>query len=172
MISDATPSPRRLLLLAFGASIAVVGTALLFQYVGGLAPCELCLYQRWPYYAVIALAALALVGNGAAMRWALALAALIFAAGTALAVYHAGVEYHWFPGPTACTGGTSGAQTIEQLRAQLLGRQPVNCDEAAWRLLGISLAGWNVLASLLLTLFCAASFRRLGPRRRGRAVHV
>jgi disulfide bond formation protein DsbB len=173
MISDATPSPRRLLLLALGASIAVVGTALLFQYVGGLAPCELCLYQRWPYYAVIALAALALVaGNDAAIRWALALAALIFALGTALAVYHAGVEYHWFPGPTACTGGTSGAQTIEQLRAQLLGRQPVSCDEPAWRLFGISLAGWNVLASLLLTLFCAASFLRLGPGRRGRAVHV
>ena len=173
MISDATPSPRRLLLLALGASIAVVGTALLFQYVGGLAPCELCLYQRWPYYAVIALAALALVvGNGAAMRSALAVAALIFAAGTALAVYHAGVEYHWFPGPTACTGGTSGAQTIEQLRAQLLGRQPVSCDEPAWRLFGISLAGWNVLASLLLTLFCAASFRRLGSRRRRRAVHA
>ena len=172
MLSDAAPSPRFLMLLVLLASAAVVGTALLFQYVGGLAPCELCLYQRWPYYAVIVLALLAVVaGNGEAMRWALALAALIFAAGTVLAIYHAGVEYHWFPGPTACTGGIGGAQTIEELRAQLLGRQPVNCDEPAWRLFDISLAGWNALASLALTLFCAVAFRRLPPRRQ-RVVHA
>jgi disulfide bond formation protein DsbB len=170
MSHAASPSPRFLVLLILLASALVVGAALLFQYVGGLAPCELCLYQRWPYYAVIALSALALVaGNGAATRWTLALAGLIFAASTALAIYHAGVEYHWFPGPTACTGGSSGAQTIEQLRAQLLGRQPVNCDEPAWKLFGISLAGLNVLASLALTLFCTLAFRRVALARRGAA---
>ena len=132
-----------------------------------IAPCELCLYERWPYYAVIVVAAIGLMtGSGSVMRGVVALGFVIFAASTALAFYHAGVEYHWFAGPTACTGSGIGAQTIEALKAQLLGRQPVNCDEPALRLLGISLAGWNVLASLLLTLFCAFGLQRLSRRTR------
>jgi disulfide bond formation protein DsbB len=167
MIDDMTSiSPRLPTLVLLLASVAVIGTALLFQYVGGLAPCELCLYERWPYYAAIVVAILGLLTSSrAAMRGVLALCLLLFAASTVLAFYHAGVEYHWFAGPTACTGGGTGAQSIEALKAQLLGRQPVNCDEPAWRLFGISLAGWNVLASLLLTLFCAGALRRLVRRR-------
>jgi disulfide bond formation protein DsbB len=162
MIEPASPAPRVLSLLLLLASGGIVGGALLFQHVGGLAPCELCLYERWPYYAVIVLAAAALLGGGTgSTRAILALAALLFAAGSVLAAYHAGVEYHWFAGPTACTGDTGGAQTVEQLRALLMNRQPVNCDEAAWRLFGISLAGWNAVASLLLTGFCVVSARQL-----------
>src|SRR5690348_10154563 len=105
-------SPRAPSLVLLLASGAVVGGALLFEHVGGLAPCELCLYERWPYYAVVSLTLLALmVGGSGATRAILALCALLFAAGTVLAIYHTGVEYHWFPGPTACTGGTSGAQS-------------------------------------------------------------
>ena len=164
MVDDTLPtSPRFLTLLALLASGAVVGSALLFQYAGGLAPCELCLYERWPYYAALVVTVVALLtNNGAVMRGALALCTVIFAASTALAFYHAGVEYHWFPGPTACTGSGIGARTLEALKAQLLSRQPVNCDEPAWTLFGISLAGLNVLTSLVLTLFCALSFHRLG----------
>src|SRR5437879_12298846 len=159
------PGPRALVLLALGASVAIVGGALLFQYVGGLVPCELCLYQRWPYYAAIVAAIAALLtGSAAAMREILLLCGLLFAAGLALAVYHVGVELHWFAGPSACTGSGTGAQTIEELRAQLLNRQPVNCDEPAWRLFGVSLAGWNALASLGLAAFCLASAPWLGPR--------
>jgi disulfide bond formation protein DsbB len=101
------------------------------------------------------------------MRGILASCGLLFAAGTVLAFYHVGVEHHWFAGPTACTGSATGAQTIDELRAQLLGRQPVNCDEPAWRMFGISLAGWNALTSLALTLFCAAAVWHLGRRRLG-----
>jgi disulfide bond formation protein DsbB len=164
----AGPSPRLYVLLVLLASAGIVCAALLFEHFGGLAPCELCLYERWPYYAVVTLAIVALLtGNAAAMRGILALSFLLFAAGTALAVYHVGVELHWFAGPTACTGAGTGAQTIDELRAQLLGRQPVNCDEPAWKMAGISLAGWNAIVSLALTLFCADAARRLGRPKRG-----
>jgi disulfide bond formation protein DsbB len=91
------------MLIVLLASAGILCAALLFEYEGGLAPCELCLYERWPYYAAVTLAILALLtGNAAAMRGILALCCLLFAAGTALAFYHVGVEQHWFAGPTAC----------------------------------------------------------------------
>src|SRR6266702_7494268 len=100
----AAASPRRLLALVLVASAAIVGGALLFQYVGGLEPCELCLYQRWPYYAAIVATGIALMSGGErAMEAVIALCALLFAASTVLAFYHLGVEHHWFAGPTACT---------------------------------------------------------------------
>jgi disulfide bond formation protein DsbB len=151
----ASASPRALVSLLLVASAAIVGSALLFQYVGGLEPCELCLYQRWPYYAAIVATGVALLSGGdRAMGAVIALCAFLFAASTVLAFYHVGVEHHWFAGPSACTGSVSGASSIEALKAQLLARQPVNCDEPAWRLFGISLAGWNLVASALITAFC------------------
>jgi disulfide bond formation protein DsbB len=148
-------SPRTVISLLLVASVAVVGGALLFQYVGGLEPCELCLYQRWPYYAAIAATGVALLSGGErAMEAVIALCGLLFAASAVLALYHVGVEHHLFTGPTACTGSLTGASSVEALTAQLLARQPVNCDEPAWRLFGISLAGWNLVASALITAFC------------------
>src|SRR5689334_25339262 len=98
---------RPVLLVVLAASIAVAGGALLFQYVGGLQPCELCLYERWPYYAMIVLSALALAARRpAASAWVTGIAALAFLAGAGLAFYHVGVEQHWFDGPTACTGAS------------------------------------------------------------------
>jgi disulfide bond formation protein DsbB len=161
----ASLSPRTVVSLLLVASAAIVGTALLVQYVGGLQPCELCLYQRWPYYAAIVATGVALISSGErAMRAVIALCALLFAASTALAFYHVGVEQHWFAGPSACTGSATGASSIEALKAQLLARQPVNCDEPAWRLFGISLAGWNLLASALITAFCLGAIVKRGRR--------
>lgn len=162
---DRAAAPRFLTMLVLMASAAVVGAALLFQYVGGLEPCELCLFERWPYYAALALAAIGLLsGSAGAMRWIIGACGLLFAAGTVLAGYHVGVEYRWFAGPTACTGSGIGATSIEALKAQLLARQPVSCDEPAWRLFGISLAGWNLLASALVAAFCVGGFARLGRK--------
>src|SRR3979490_3293745 len=128
----ASISPRAVVSLLLVASAAIVGTALLFQYVGGLQPCELCLYQRWPYYAAIIATVVALLSGGdRAMRAVILLCALLFAASTALAFYHVGVEQHWFAGPSACTGSSTGASSIEALKAQLLARPPGNCDEPA-----------------------------------------
>lgn len=161
------PLPVRLapaILLA--ASGAVLSAALLFQYLGGLAPCELCLYERWPYDAAILLGLAGIVlADRRASRFLLGVSALIFLGSAVLALYHLAVEQHWIAGPTACTGGTSGAHSAEELRQLLLARQPVSCDQPAWRFIGVSLAGWNVLASLLISLFSAIAFRRLGPPR-------
>lgn len=151
---------RRFPLLLLLASAAVVGGAWISEIWGRLQPCELCLYERWPYYAVLALSALALLaGRRGVTAAVLALAALIFLAGAALAFYHVGVEHHWFAGPSACTGGGA-ADSVEALRRRLLAQQPVACDQPQWALFGITLAGFNLLASLALALFCLWARRR------------
>ncbi len=153
--------PRLVPLLLLAASGAVVGAALLSQYVGGLQPCELCLYQRWPYYGVVVLSVIALVlGRSGPSRAVTVVAALAFLGGAALAVYHVGVEQHWFAGPSACTGTALAGGSIAELKAQLLAQQPVRCDEPQWSLFGVSLAGWNLLASLVLAAACVGALRR------------
>ncbi len=131
------------------ASIAVLGTALASQYLGGLAPCKLCISQRWPYVFTIA-AGLAAWLIPAARLWLVAACGIAFAIGGAVAAYHAGVEYGWFAGPTACSGEATAATTVEELRRQLLAQPVVRCDEPAWTLFGVSMAGYNVVASLVL----------------------
>jgi disulfide bond formation protein DsbB len=151
------------------ASAVVLGGALLSQYWGGLAPCELCLKERWPWTAAIVISFVAtMTGSRRALPRVVLLLALVFAAGTALAFYHVGVEQHWFVGPAACTATAGTPTTLEALKAQLLHQQPVSCDEPAWALFGISLAGWNLLASLAMAGICLVMFFQLrGTRRRG-----
>jgi disulfide bond formation protein DsbB len=144
------------------ASIAVVGIALLSQYVGGLQPCELCLYERWPYYAVIVLAALSLPSRAPRLhRITLGLSTAIFIGGAVLSFYHVGVERHWFAGPSACTGDLAGAGSIEALQRALEGRQPVQCDVPQWSFHGITLASLDFAVSALLACF---SLWALSPR--------
>jgi disulfide bond formation protein DsbB len=154
--------PVRFLIFVLAASVAVLGGALVSQYWGGLAPCELCVLQRWPWVVSIAISA---IGTRVANRWALSWIALtlaaVFAVSSALAFYHTGVERHWFAGPSACTGAATAADTLEELKARILGQMPVRCDEPAWSLWGISLAGWNLLASLVMGGSCLAAFLRL-----------
>jgi disulfide bond formation protein DsbB len=134
----------------FFASAIVVGTVLAAQYWGGLAPCELCLTERWPWYAAILVSFMAAtLGSRAALPWVALLLAAVFIIASALAFYHVGVERHWFAGPSACTAGAT-PTTLEALKAQLMHQQPVRCDEPAWTLFGVSLAGWNLLASLAM----------------------
>jgi len=143
------------------ASAVVLGGALLSQYWGGLAPCELCLLQRWPWGVAIVISFVAtMVGSRPALPWVALLLAAAFAVGTVLAFYHVGVERHWFAGPTACSGAATAADTVEALKAQILRQQPVRCDEVAWSLWGVSLAGWNLLASFVMTGVCLAAFLR------------
>ena len=162
--------PARFPIFVLAASLAVLGAALLSQYWGGLAPCELCLLQRWPWVAAIVISfAAIIIGRREALPWmALALAA-VFAIGGVLAVYHVGVEQHWFAGPEACTGAATAADTVESLKARILGHMPTRCDEPAWSLWGISLAGWNLLASVVMGGGCLAAFSQLRrfPRRGG-----
>jgi disulfide bond formation protein DsbB len=158
----------RLPIAVLAASVAVLGTALLSQYWGGLAPCELCLLQRWPWTAAIVISLVSiLVGSRPAMPWVALLLAAVFVVGSGLALYHVGVEKHWFAGPEACTGAPTAADTVDALKARILGQMPVRCDEPAWSLWGISMAGWNLLASLIMAGACLAVFLQL--RRPGRA---
>ena len=154
-------TPRVFAGFVLAASAAVLGTALLSQYWGGLAPCELCLLQRWPWrVAIVVSLVLLLVGNRPALPWVALLLAVVFGVGAALAAYHVGVEQHWFAGPSACTTSTAAA-TLEDMKRQILGTQAVLCDQVQWSLYGVSLAGWNLLASLAMAAICALVFRRI-----------
>ena len=136
-------------LLVLGLSMAVVGSALISQHLGGLDPCILCYYQRYPWYAAIGLmaVALALPRLRCARIGLLAAVAALLAFNVALAAYHVGVEHKLFEGPSSCASGAITGNTIDALRAQLAGRKPVRCDEPAFLLFGISMAGYNLLAS-------------------------
>ena len=143
------------------ASAIVLGSALMSQYWGGLAPCELCLLQRWPWAAAILVALVALAaGSRPALPWVALVLALVFALSVAFAFYHVGVEQKWFAGPSACTVSGGGALTLEEMKRQILGTAPVLCDRVQWSLFGVSLAGWNLLASLGMAAICAVVFAR------------
>jgi disulfide bond formation protein DsbB len=143
------------------ASAIVLGSALMSQYWGGLAPCELCLLQRWPWAAAILVALVALVaGSRPALPWVALVLAIVFALSVAFAFYHVGVEQHWFAGPSACTASGGGALTLEEMKRQIIGTAPVLCDRVQWSLFGVSLAGWNLLASLGMAGVCAVVFAR------------
>lgn len=128
---------------------AVLASAYAFQHLGGLQPCVLCLYQRWPWWIALGLcvAAVLLRGRGKAPTALAALASLTILVGAGIAVFHVGVEQQWWPGLASC-GGVSGAPlTLEALKQQILNAPVVRCDEVAWSLFGISMAGYNALVS-------------------------
>ena len=152
------------------ASAAVLGGALLSQYRGGLAPCELCLLQRWPWAAAITVSIVAvMVGSRPALPWVAAVLAAVFAASAILAFYHVGVEQHWFAGPSACTAsGSTHPRTVEEMRALILKAAPVQCDQVAWSLFGVSMAGWNLVASLAMLACCVAALVRRPAAQAGR----
>ena len=135
-------------LLALLAPALLLGGALGSQYLGGLAPCEMCYWQRWPHEAAIALAALAyaVAKKPAASRLAVYLAAFFIAVSGAIGVFHAGVEYGWWEGLTTCSRGPSAGSSEELLNA-ILNAPVVRCDQPQWTLAGISLAGFNAIFS-------------------------
>jgi disulfide bond formation protein DsbB len=143
-------------------SAVVLGAAFASQYWGGLAPCEMCLLQRWPWAIAIVVSLVALFAGGRpALPWVALLLAIVFAAGIVFAAYHVAVEQHWIAGPTACTAGPPGsAMSVEQMKQQILGTAPVLCDRVQWSLYGVSLAGWNLLASLVMAAACVVVFVR------------
>jgi disulfide bond formation protein DsbB len=146
-------------LVAAGGAATILG-AYFFQYVLGLAPCALCLDQRIAYYVSIPLA-IVLVFAAArqaprpllAAGFAVIVLAMVFNAG--LALFHAGVEWKWWPGPRECSGPIGDLGAGGSLLNQLESISLVRCDAAAWRFLGLSLAGYNVLISLALAATAA-----------------
>ncbi|KRE09807.1 hypothetical protein ASE63_04610 [Bosea sp. Root381] len=157
-------APSRLILLIGLCCLALIAGAWFFELVWGLRPCKLCLEQRMPHYAAIGLAAAAvLLARSVRLQWLVLLGlAGLMVWSTGLGVYHAGVEWGWFAGPNDCGGAAAPAAAgVQDFMKQLQTTRVVACSEAAWRFLGLSLAGWNALASLgLLGLAVAGLVRR------------
>ncbi|MEQ9641475.1 MAG: disulfide bond formation protein B [Alphaproteobacteria bacterium] len=149
---DTALTGRRAPLLLLLASVLALATAFVAQYGFDLQPCVLCLYQRWPYGVAIVLA-LAALAAPAYRGWLLALIGLTLLVDAGIAGYHVGVEQHWWAGTDACTGPSTQAKTLEELRAQIMATPVTRCDEVQWSLFGISMAGYNLIACLVLAGF-------------------
>src|ERR671913_734074 len=145
----APSGPALARLIALLLPLALLGGALGSQYLGGLVPCEMCYWQRWPHGAAILLAALAFTASPASerSRTLTLLAALAIAISGAIGVYHAGVELGIFEGLTTCTSFASGASSAELLNS-IMTAPLVRCDQVQFAFLGISMAGWNAILSL------------------------
>ena len=134
-------------LVAFASSM--LGGAFAFQYIGVLAPCVLCLYQRYPHAAaiVLGLLGLALVRRApGATRWLCVLGGLALLTSAGIGFFHVGVEHLWWEGTAEC-GATSMPDSLEALKAQLMNQPIVRCTDIAWEMFGISMAGYNFLLS-------------------------
>ncbi|MGE3691389.1 MAG: disulfide bond formation protein B [Novosphingobium sp.] len=143
-------------LLALLTPLALLGGAYVSQYGFGLFPCEMCWWQRYAHFAALALAVAALVMHG--NRTMVALAAMAIGVSAAIGAFHAGVEYGWWQGFTACTANPAagGGNPLDAI----MNAPIVRCDVAPWSLLGISLAGWNFLISGAAALAIAVLLRR------------
>ncbi|MDE2791475.1 MAG: disulfide bond formation protein B [Paracoccaceae bacterium] len=140
----------QLIILATGGSLALLAGALGFQYLGGLPPCQLCVWQRWAHALAIAVGAVAMIsGRGRALA---GVGCLIMIGSAGLAGYHAGVEQGWWPGLASCAALPSDALSAEERLAEILATPVVRCDAIPWAFAGLSMAGWNAVASLLLAL--------------------
>ena len=142
-----------LILLATVGSIALLGGAFMFQFIG-YPPCAMCLWQRWPHAAAIAIGLIAARTSGRTLP---ALGALAMATTSGIGVYHTGVERDWWEGPTSCTG-TGGGLSGDLL--SLDGPKLVMCDVVSWEFLTLSMASWNALFSALLCLIWIAALRK------------
>lgn len=160
--SHPTRSPAyRMGALVLFAAVAVILTALAFERFGGYTPCPLCLQERWAYYAAIPALFVALVllsaGRTSAAAVVFGLVALAFLANAGLGTYHAGAEWKFWPGPDTCGGSQPISTGAGGLFKDLATTRVIRCDEAPWHFLGLSFAGWNVLASLALAIGAAFS---------------
>jgi disulfide bond formation protein DsbB len=153
-------------MLAFAASAAMLGAAHAFETFGGYEPCALCLRQREIYWAAIGVSIVAII---LPMIWKRPLVArlgglilgLVFLTGAVVAIYHAGAEWKFWPGPATCSaGGLGNLNSADILDALTQKRHAPSCEDAAWRMAGISMAGYNAVISLVLagaSFFAAAT---------------
>ncbi len=128
-----------------------------FQHLGGLAPCEMCIWQRWPHGAAVLLGGGALMTAGAALPY---LGALAAATTAGIGLYHTGVERSWWEGPTSCSSGSIDGLSASDLLDQIMAAPLVQCDQVAWEMFGLSMASWNsVISVALVTLWAAAALK-------------
>jgi disulfide bond formation protein DsbB len=155
---------RTLAVVAAGGSAALLLGAFAFQFIGGLAPCTLCLWQRWPHAAAVLIGAACLVLPGRALPLLGMLAALATAA---IGGFHSGVEAGWWEGLASCSGGSlEGVAVADLLNPEADVAAPVRCDAVAWSFAGLSMAAWNMVISLGLAVLWLASALAPRPQRR------
>jgi len=159
-------TPLLIALAILAAAAATAGAALAFQHIGGYEPCALCLKERGPYYATVPLALAAAITawrrpNRLLATGFFALIFLVMLYGAGLGVYHAGVEWQLWEGPSACAGGgsapASAGAMLESLQA---GNIVPSCTIAPWRFLGLSFAGWNAIIASALALLAGLGMVR------------
>jgi len=148
-----------LILWATLGSAALLLGAFGFQHIGGLLPCKMCLWQRWPHAAAVVIGTILLLGGPRILVWTGGLAA---ATTGAIGTYHAGVEWRWWPGPTSCSGGGTdlGALDGGALLSLDTPTGVIMCDEIVWQFLGLSMAGWNAVIAFGLTALWILAARR------------
>lgn len=148
-------TPTNLALIASAGSFALLLGAFAFQHIGGLAPCKLCLWQRWPHAAAVLIGILILT-LGSRVRAGAVAVALTFlgalAAGTSAVIgaYHTGVEYGWWKGPSTCTSSNPADMSADAFFDKVMNAPLIRCDEVAWSLAGLSMASWNAVLSIIL----------------------
>lgn len=152
-------TPQRAALIVFAVALATIIGAWIFEYFG-YPPCELCLKQRWAYYAGVPLAVIVAVlapAHTGLARAGLGVLALLWFASMIFGIYHSGVEWKWWAGPATCGAQAGFSGGLPDLSAPV-----VLCDTPAIRIFGLSLAGWNAVISLAMTLVALAGLKRHG----------
>jgi disulfide bond formation protein DsbB len=149
------------LIIGLVTLLTILG-ALYFEYVLNLKPCKLCLQQRWTYYLTLMISPFLFVfahrqSQSKAVLFGLIALIALWIISALLGTYHAGVEWRWWAGPSDCgaTGGASaqGVQGVNDFLTQLQSVRVVSCEDAAWRFIGLSLAGWNAVISLIIACY-------------------
>jgi disulfide bond formation protein DsbB len=147
---------HQLIVVAAGGSAALLLAAFAFQHVGGMAPCSLCVWQRWPHAVAVACGAVALFALPRVMALAGMLAALATAA---IGGYHTGVERGWWDGPATCSSSGMSGLSTDALFERIMAAPLVRCDEVAWQMLGLSMASWNMILALGLAAIWLMALR-------------
>lgn len=152
-----TQFQKTALLAAAGSAALMIG-ALIFQYGFGMAPCKMCIWQRWPHVIAIVLGAVIYFMPN---RFIALLGGLVVFVGGGIGVYHAGVEQKWWEGPSSCTG--SGLSLTDNLLDLTAPVHVVMCDVIPWSMFGISMAGWNAIISFGLVYLWFRAFKTGSP---------
>lgn len=149
---------KTLILLAAGGSAALLLGAFAFQYIGGMAPCTLCIWQRWPHGAAVLIGVLALLIGGRVWGY---LGALAAATTAGIGIFHTGVERGWWEGLASCSAGSiKGLSMAELLDPTANVAAPVRCDAVPWEMFSLSMASWNAALSIVLVVLWLAAARR------------
>jgi len=150
-------SRNRAVLLAGLGSLGLLIGALLFQYVGDMAPCKMCYWQRYPHVGAIIIAGIILI-TGIGVFAVLGLLSALITAG--IGGFHAGVERGWWEGPQSCTSTSIDKLSTEELLAQIMSTPMVRCDEIPWQMFGLSMAGWNMVVSICLAILWTIAIKQ------------